>query len=95
MTFWAKDISSSHIESKVYPTSQLVMSMSKKVKAKTSILEYLKKIYPKSATEKQILQEIGMSSCTCCGALRTLRARDSIEVVGKRGNANLYRFKPS
>lgn len=70
-------------------------NMSKKVKAKITLLECLKKIYPKSATEKEIMHETGIASCTCGGALRTLRSRGLVEVVGKKGNANVYRFKPS
>jgi len=67
--------------------------MSKKIEAKISVLKFLEKIYPKPATEKEIWEQIGISSCTCGGALRTLISRGSIEVVGKKGNANLYRFK--
>lgn len=71
------------------------MSVSKKIRARKSILDYLRKIHPRSATAKEILQETGVVDCACGGALRTLRARDSVEVAGKEGNANLYRFKPS
>jgi len=69
--------------------------MSRKVQAKVAILDYLKSIYPRSATEKEILKEIGLSGCACSGALRTLRSRGSVEQAGKKGKSNLYKFKPN
>jgi len=69
--------------------------MSKKVKARVSIRDYLEEIYPRSATKKEILQETRIKECTCDGALRTLRSRGFIELIGKKGNANIYRFKSS
>jgi len=70
--------------------------MSKSMEAKISVAKYLEEISPRSATKKEIMREIGMeiSGCVCERALKTLRSRGTVEVVGKRGNANLYRFRP-
>ena len=71
--------------------------MSKSMKAKKSVVDYLKEIYPQPATKDKIMREIGIkiSGCLCDRALKTLRSRGNIQVVGKEGNANLYRFNPS
>jgi len=60
-----------------------------------SVLGYLKKIYPRAATEAEIEQEAQVPSCTCGKAIRSLTVRGSIEIAGKKGNANLYKYKPA
>jgi len=69
--------------------------MSRKVGARVAIREYLESVFPEPATENEILQHVHVRSCAAGGALRTLRSRGVVEVVGKKGRANLYRFKPS
>jgi Mn-dependent DtxR family transcriptional regulator len=65
------------------------------VQISISVLDYLKKIYPRAATEGEIEQEAQVSGCTCGKAIKSLTARGSIEIAGKKGNANLYKYKPA
>ena len=57
-----------------------------------SIVNYLKKIYPKSATKSEIFSEIGISGCVGESWIKTLVTAREIEVVGKKGRYNLYRY---
>jgi hypothetical protein len=48
------------------------------------ILEYLKSIYPKSATKEEILKKLGMRGCSEGTWFQTLLASRDIEVTGKK-----------
>ena len=58
------------------------------------ILEYLKSIYPKPATIKQICSGTGISTCTGNSWIKTLISTRDIEICGKEGRYNLYRYNP-
>ena len=57
------------------------------------IERYLKEIYPKVATKKEIFKAVGIASCCGGTSLDTLVVRRKIEVTGKKGSNNLYRYK--
>jgi hypothetical protein len=57
------------------------------------ILDYLKSIYPKSATKKEIFKAVGIASCCGGTSLDTLVVSRKIEVTGKKGSSNLYSCK--
>jgi hypothetical protein len=57
------------------------------------IEDYLKQIYPKNATKKEIFEAVGIASCFGGTSLDTLVVRRKIEVTGKKGSSNLYRYK--
>ena len=57
------------------------------------IVDYLKQIYPKSATKKEIFAAVGIASCCGGMSLDTLVVRRKIEVAGKKGSSNLYCYK--
>jgi len=69
--------------------------MSAGIELAERIKEYLKQIYPDSATKTQIFSKVGVRGCTCDTWLRTLVVRRNIEVSGKKGRYNLYRYKKS
>lgn len=58
------------------------------------ILEYLKAAYPKAFTIDDICEKTRFSQCAAGGWLRTLVSRRKIEICGKQGRHNLYRFVP-
>jgi len=58
------------------------------------IEDYLKSIYPKSATKAEIFKAVGLESCFGGTSLDTLVVRRKIVVSGKRGSSNLYSCKP-
>ena len=61
-----------------------------------AIIGYLKSIYPNSATKSEIFSKIGASGCVGESWLDTLVAGHKIQVSGKKGRFNLYRYnKPS
>lgn len=55
--------------------------------------KYLEKIYPESATKKEIFTEVGVRACAGDTWLRTLVVNRDVQVVGKKGRYNLYRFE--
>lgn len=57
-----------------------------------AIVEYLKEIYPKSATKSKIFKSIGISSCAGEAWLKTVLAGHEIEVGKKEGHYNTYRY---
>jgi len=58
-----------------------------------SIQDYLKQIYPRSATKAEIFSATGIKGCCGDTSLDTLLVRREIEVTGKKGRCNLYRYK--
>ncbi len=56
------------------------------------IVDYLKSIYPKSATKKEIFEAVGIASCCGGTSLDTLVVRRKIGVTGKKGSSNLYGY---
>lgn len=56
--------------------------------------DYLKQIYPKSATKTEIFAAVGIAGCCGGTSLDTLVVRRKIDVAGKKGSNNLYRCKP-
>ena len=57
------------------------------------IIDFLKSIYPKSATKNEIFKEVGIESCCGGTSLDTLVVRRKIQVTGKKGSSNLYSYK--
>lgn len=57
------------------------------------IIDYLKQIYPKSASKKEIFKAVGIESCCGGTSLDTLVVRRKIVVAGKKGSNNLYAYK--
>ncbi len=57
------------------------------------IEDYLKQIYPKSATKAEIFSVVGVASCCGGTPLDSLVVRRKVEVTGKKGSSNLYRYK--
>jgi hypothetical protein len=57
------------------------------------IIDYLKQIYPNSATKKQIFVAVGIKGCCGGTSLDALVVRRKIEVAGKKGSSNLYCYK--
>jgi predicted transcriptional regulator with HTH domain len=57
------------------------------------IEEYLRKIYPKSATLSEIAKALHMQSCSADPWISSLVANRQIEMLRKKGRSNLYRFK--
>jgi predicted transcriptional regulator with HTH domain len=57
------------------------------------IEDYLKQIYPKSATKSEIFKAVGIESCCGGTSLDTLVVRRKIAVSGKKGSSNLYCYK--
>jgi hypothetical protein len=68
-------------------------NLAKKVDIGKAIRDYLKKIYPHSATKKEILSGIGVSGCAGESWFETLVASREIVMVGKQGRQNLYQYK--
>jgi len=58
-----------------------------------SVQDYLKRIYPKSATKAEIFSAVRIKGCCGDTSLDTLVVRREIEVSGKKGRYNLYRYK--
>jgi hypothetical protein len=58
-----------------------------------SIEDYLKQIYPKSVTKAEIFKALGIEGCCGGTSLDSLVVRRTIEVTGKKGSRNLYRYK--
>jgi hypothetical protein len=58
-----------------------------------TIQDYLKRIYPKSATKAEIFSALGVKGCCGDTSLDTLVVRRIVEVSGKKGRRNLYRYK--
>jgi hypothetical protein len=56
-------------------------------------VNYLKGIYPKTATKKEIFEAVGIESCCGGTSLDTLVVRRKIVVAGKKGSSNLYSYK--
>jgi hypothetical protein len=57
------------------------------------ILDYLKSIYPKSVTKKEIFKAVGIESCCGGTSLDTLVVSRKIKITGKKGSSNLYSYK--
>ena len=57
-----------------------------------AIVSYLRKIHPKSATKKEIFSQIGISGCSGESWIKTLVSAREIQVAGKKGSSNLYRY---
>ena len=66
--------------------------MSKGTDIAKKIVEYLKEIFPSSATKTEIFSNVGIKGCTGNPWLNTLIASRKIEVSGKKGRYNLYRY---
>lgn len=66
--------------------------MPKSIEIAEKIVEFLKGIYPNSATKTEILSDVGVKGCTGDPWLKTLVASRKIEVSGKKGRYNLYRY---
>jgi len=64
-----------------------------RVRSALSVIGYINKIYPREITGNEICEALGLSNCTVQRALQTLVARGEIEISGKRGRSNLYRYK--
>jgi hypothetical protein len=58
-----------------------------------SVQDYLKQIYPKSATKAEIFSAVRVKGCCGDTSLDTLLVRRAIEITGKKGRCNLYRYK--
>ena len=58
-----------------------------------TIKAYLEKIYPRSATKAEIFSVLGIKGCCGDTSLDTLVVRRSVEITGKDGRRNLYRYK--
>jgi hypothetical protein len=58
------------------------------------MVEYLKNIYPRPATLKELCSVIGISACVGSSWIKTLISTREIEVYGKDGRRNLYRYRP-
>jgi len=58
------------------------------------ILDYLKSIYPRAETKREICSSTRVSYCTVGKWLRTLVADRKVEICGKKGRCNLYRYIP-
>lgn len=56
------------------------------------IKKYLKRIYPASATKKEIFSAVGVKGCTGGTWLKTLEVGRNIKVSGKKGKYNLYQY---
>jgi len=67
--------------------------MERQTKLADKIVEYLEKIYPKSATISEIAKALRMQSCSANPWLSSLLANRQIETVGRKGRSNLYRLK--
>jgi len=57
------------------------------------IVEYLRKIHPRSATLSEIAKALRMQSCSADPWISSLVANRQIEISGKKGQSNLYRLK--
>jgi hypothetical protein len=58
-----------------------------------NIEDYLKQSYPKCLTKTEIFSALGIKGCCGDTALDSLVVRRTIEVTGKKGSRNLYRYK--
>ena len=66
--------------------------MSPRAEIGRQIIEYLKRIYPKTATVSDISRATRLQSCSVHPWLSTLLADRDVEIAGKKGRSNLYRF---
>jgi len=67
--------------------------MERRTELADRIVDYLGKIYPKSATALEIAKALRMQSCSANPWISSLMANREIEIVGKKKRSNLYRLK--
>ena len=56
------------------------------------ILDCVKEAYPESRTLREISKAVGIQSCSVHPWIDTLLSSRDIEISGKKGRSNLYRF---
>ena len=67
--------------------------MVRRIEVGHKILEYLQAVYPQAQTIEEICEKTAISRCGAGGWLRTLVSRRRVEICGKKGRFNLYRFR--
>lgn len=67
--------------------------MSYRLKNVLSVDAYLQKGFPNDFTINEICEALRMCDNTAQRAIKSLISRGTVELVGKRGRSNLYRYK--
>ncbi|MGA2239179.1 MAG: hypothetical protein ABSG74_08205 [Candidatus Bathyarchaeia archaeon] len=67
--------------------------MERRTELAERIVEYLRKIHPKSATLSEIAKALHLQSCSADPWISSLVANRQIEIAGKKGRSNQYRLK--